>query len=107
MKVIYTTKSKQLQVEIEGTTKDVFKQLAEFQEVFDERQCGVCQSEDIHFLVRTVEGNDFYELKCRKCGAKLAFGQNKIGGGLFPKRKLADGSYDKEKKGWHTWQGAR
>ena len=36
------------------------------------------------------------------CGAKLAFGANKKGGGLFPKRKDADGNWLPD-GGWQKW----
>ncbi len=106
MKINYTTNNKRLNVEIAtDSVKDTFKKLAEFQEVFDESCCGLCQNQDLQFVVRTVDGNDYYELKCKKCFAKLAYGQHKAGGSLFPKRKLSDGTYDKESKGWHRWNG--
>lgn len=98
MKVTYT--NKKLNVEIdENSAKDVFKRLAEFQEVFDETNCGLCGNENLQFVVRTVEGNDYYELKCKDCNGKLAYGQHKSGGSLFPKRK---DHY--ESKGWHKWK---
>ncbi len=104
MKLTYTTKNNRIKVELENNSlKEIFKQLAEFQEIFDEPKCGSCNSENIHFLVRTVDCNDYYELKCRDCLAKLAYGQHKTGGSLFPKRKLTNGNYDKENKGWHRW----
>jgi len=105
MKINYTSKNKRLSIEIQSeSVKESFKKLAEFQEVFDEPQCGQCKSDNLQFVVRTVDGNDYYELKCNSCFAKLAFGQHKIGGSLFPKRKLADGTFDKENKGWHKWK---
>ena len=101
----YKTKNQRLNVEIEyESAKDAFKKLAEFQEIFDEQACQLCQNEDLQFVVRTVDGNDYFELKCKKCFAKLAFGQHKLGGSLFPKRKLPDGTFDKEKKGWYQWK---
>jgi hypothetical protein len=103
MKLRYLA-NKRLNIEIDAESpKDAFKQLASFQEIFGEEQCGKCQSEELQFRVRTVEGNDYYELMCKGCFAKLSFGQHKVGNGLFPKRKLQDGSYDKESKGWHKW----
>ncbi len=106
MKIQYTTKNNRLTAEITtDSVKDTFKKLAEFQEVFDEPCCGLCNNEALKFVVRTVDSNDFFELKCTKCFAKLAFGQHKSGGSLFPKRKLTDGSYDKEHQGWHKWNG--
>ena len=105
MKINYQTKSKRINVELQANSpKDAFKQLAEFQEVFDEQHCGSCGSDHIKFQVRTVEGNDYYEMRCNSCFAKLAFGQHKVGDGLFPKRKNDDGKYDNETKGWKRWQ---
>ena len=105
MKINYTTKNQRLNVDIEAdSAKDAFKKLSEFQEIFDESNCGQCNNDNLQFIVRTVEGNDYYELKCKACGAKLAFGQHKSGGTLFPKRKLADGTYDREHQGWHKWK---
>ncbi|MBD3318844.1 hypothetical protein GF342_02955 [Candidatus Woesearchaeota archaeon] len=106
MKLNYTTQNQRLQVQIDANAvKDAFKQLAEFQEVFDEQQCGACESKNIYFRVRTVDGNDFFEMACKDCYAKLAFGQHKTGGGLFPKRKKQDGTFDRENKGWYKWNG--
>jgi len=88
---------------LEGdTVKTLFKAIAGVQEVFTrETHCGCCKSHDIHFRVRTIDENDFYELACGDCGARFEFGQNKKGGGLFPKRKdengkpLANGGWGK------------
>ena len=104
MKISYTTKNQRLNVQIdENSVKESFKKLAEFQEIFDEPCCQLCKNENLQFVVRTVDGNDFYELRCKKCFAKLAYGQHKIGNSLFPKRKRSDGSLDKEHHGWHRW----
>jgi hypothetical protein len=106
MKINYTSKNNRMNLQIESeSAKDAFKKLAEFQEVFDEKCCQQCKSDDLKFVVRTVDSNDYFELKCNGCFAKLAYGQHKTGGSLFPKRKLADGSFDKEFKGWHKWNG--
>lgn len=103
MKVNYTTNNGRVSVEVEADTqKEIFKQLALFQEVFDESKCGKCKSENLRFVVRTVEDNDYYELRCLDCGAKLAFGVNKTGGTLFPKRKDDEGNY-KGVRGWVKW----
>ncbi len=104
MKINYTSKNDRMMLQIESeSAKDAFKKLAEFQEVFDESSCGQCKSDDLKFVVRTVDGNDYYELKCNSCFAKLAFGQHKSGCSLFPKRKLENGLFDKEHQGWHRW----
>lgn len=103
MKLHYTTRNNRIKVEIESeSSKDAFKKLAEFQEIFAEPTCGQCNNDDLQFVVRTVDNNDYYELKCTNCYAKLAFGQHKSGGTLFPKRKNPDGTYDKA-RGWHVY----
>lgn len=74
--------------------KQLFKDLAHINEIFGHTKCGKCGSEDLSFVVRSDDdGNDYYELKCNKCGAKFKFGQAKKGGTLFPKRKDADGNW--------------
>ena len=93
MKVQYTKGS--LSIEIEGERqKDVFGELARFQEVFEHNQCGKCQSEDVRFVVRVVDDNDFYEIHCQGCRARFQFGQHKSKAGtLFPRRKDTDGGW--------------
>jgi hypothetical protein len=106
MKAHYRTRSGRLTFEIEGDTpKKIFKGIAELQEVFEaDSKCGCCQSEDIVFRVRKVEANEFYELSCNACRARLSFGQLKSGGGIWAKR------YDDEHKplpnrGWEIYRG--
>ena len=53
-------------------------------------------------VVRENDGNEFYELRCLDCGAKLAFGAHKKGGGLFPRRKDIDGEWLSD-RGWQKW----
>jgi DNA-directed RNA polymerase subunit RPC12/RpoP len=82
-----------MSVEIEGDDqKSVFTQLAIFQEVFDVSACGACGKENLRFAVRSVDSNNFYEVRCADCGAKLTYGQHKQGGSLFPKE-------------WVRWNG--
>lgn len=102
MKVVYKAGDK-LQFELEGSgQKEVFKELATIQEIFSEDKCGQCNKNSIKYIVRNVDGNDYYELKCNDCGAVLSFGQHKKGGTLFPKRKDDEGNY-LPNKGWHKW----
>ena len=102
MKLNYTTANGRVSVEFDGNSqKEFVKQIAAFEEVFGETKCGKCDSENIKFVVRTVNGNDYYELRCNDCGAKLAFGQQREGGGLFPKRKDDDGWLPDN--GWVKW----
>ena len=100
MKVNYN--AGKLNVAFEGeTVRELWKQIAIFQEVFGETKCGKCGSENLRFVVRENDGNEYYELRCMDCGAKLAFGSMKKGGGLFPKRK--DGDTWLPDNGWQKW----
>lgn len=102
MKVKYKANDK-LEFELEASgQKEIFKELALIQEIFSEEKCGLCVSTNLRFVVRNVESNDYYELRCNECGAVLAFGQHKKGGTLFPKRKDDDGNY-LPNRGWHKW----
>jgi len=97
MKVQYTSGNGRLTVEVEGDTqKSIFGELAKFQEVFEHPTCLKCNCEDVRFVVRNVDDNDFYEIHCQnsKCRARFAFGQHKSKDGtLFPRRKDANGAY--------------
>jgi hypothetical protein len=103
-------------IECEGAgIKELFQELAEVSEAFGEQTCGKCGSDDLKFVHRESAGNHYYEMGCRKCGARLAMGQPKVGGGLYPKRYIgADGSpvkgknegqFDRQFKGWHHFGG--
>ena len=82
MKVTYKASDK-LSFELEGAgQKEIFKELALIQEIFSEEKCGLCGKNNLRFIVRNVEGNDYYELRCNDCGAVLAFGQHKKGGSV-------------------------
>lgn len=103
MKVTYRTSK--LSATFEGENqKELFKQLAGFQEVFDQCKCGKCGNESIKFVVRTVQDNEYYELRCdsSQCRAKLTMGVNKKGGSLFPKRKDKEGNWLPD-QGWTRW----
>ena len=103
MKVSYTTGDQRMTVEIEGKdNKDVFQQLALFQEIYEHRRCGACDSDLVRFQVREVQGNLYFELKCLECGSVLAFGQKRADGSLFPKRKDKDGNW-LPNGGWVKW----
>ena len=115
-KCVFT--SGNLSFEIEGSTqKELFKGLAEAQEIFQHEPCGMCKSNNVKFAVRTIDSNDFFELKCNDCGAALSFGQHKSGSSLFPKRKEEDAKDPKTKqvvkgknlpnKGWRKWEQRR
>lgn len=106
MKLHYKA-SETLTFEVEGSgQKEVFKELALIQEVFGEKQCGICKNTDIRHVCRTVEGNDYYELKCGSCGGILSFGQHKKGGTLFPKRKDENNEW-LQNHGWYKWSPSK
>ena len=83
--------------------KDLFAKLGQLQEVFGECKCGKCSRDNVKFLVREdKESNKYYELLCTDCWYRFSFGVNKVGGTLFPKRRLDDGSA-KPNNGWMRW----
>ena len=92
-----TFQSGNLSIEVEGEKqKDVFGELARAQEVFQHPLCGKCKGEEIRFVVRhDKEDNDYYEMHCQniRCRARLAFGQHKTNGTLFPRRKDKEGEW--------------
>ena len=103
MKITYTTKNGRITTEIEGESqKDIFEKVNLFQEIFEELQCGKCGSDDVRFVVRNVDDNLYYELRCKSCNARLNFGVHKKGGGLFPKRKDGEGNWLPD-GGWVKW----
>jgi hypothetical protein len=105
MKVRYKALAGKLEFEVEGSTeKELFKSIAKLEEVFRGEPCGLCKKNNIRLQVRTVEDNDFFELKCEDCNATLSFGQHKKGGSLFPKRKDKDDKW-LPNKGWSKWMG--
>ncbi len=98
MKVRYEVEN--VQIEVEGKdSKDVFTQLAASVEVFSHTTCGNCGSKHTVPVVRDMQGNTYHEMRCRACGACLAFGQKRADGSLFPKRKDKDGQW-LDNNGW-------
>lgn len=81
--------SDNLSVEVEGkNTEDLIRSLAQVDETFEDTRCGKCESKWIKFVVRKVDNYEFFELWCKKCFAKLSFGNN--GETLYPKRLKTD-----------------
>lgn len=105
MKCTYKSVNGRMMFEVSGeSAKDIFEQIANVQEVFDaDSKCGCCDSANIKFRVRQVDDYTFYELVCADCHARLSFGQNKKGGGLFPKRKAEDGGW-LSNNGWSKFE---
>lgn len=95
-----------LNIEFEAAgQKDLFEMMAQLQEIL-KHSCQKCKSKDTgyQFVVREVDGNKFYELKCLAsgCGASLGFGSHKKGGTLFPQRKDAEDKF-LPNSGWNRW----
>ena len=101
MKAHYKSSTGRLVIEVEGpNAKAIFERIAEVQEILDaDAQCGCCGSPQIKFRVRDVKGNRFFELHCEACHARLAFGQNRDGVGLFP-RRFDDSRKPLPNRGW-------
>lgn len=115
LKAIYKVRD-DLSFEVEGKEqKDIFAQLSQLQDVFGTRACGLCKSANIVFVVRqNADEDEFYEIKCKDCGGKLALSQNKKGGTLYSVRKLNTetglpakvddkGPFKFDTQGWHKW----
>lgn len=102
---------------------ELFKQIARTQEVFYQPECGACASPKVKFICRLdTSGNDWLEVSCQVCRAKLVFGRTKKGGKIFPKirwdqlsekqqqQRANEKSYaDKHKgylpdKGWYVYK---
>lgn len=94
MKASYKTRDGCYMVQCEGeTVKDLVRGIAALQDVFEAaHHCGKCGAATTRFRVRNVGGNEFFEVACLACPAVLDLGQNKKGGGLWPKQ-------------WRTFQG--
>ena len=65
---------------------DLFKQIARVQEIFQHDGCGNCGSPNFKFVCRLDSSeNDWLEITCQDCRAKLIFGRTKKGNLIFPK----------------------
>ena len=101
-------------IEVEGDSqKDLFEEMAQAYEVFNESTCGLCDSTNIRPVHRVADKYHFYEYQCQDCFGKLTFGQNSDNvGKLFPVRKLLengkpswkDGEYG-DHRGWTKYRG--
>jgi len=75
--------------DVEAEQEDeLFKQIARVQEIFQHNGCGACGSPNVKFVCRLDNSdNDWLEITCQDCRAKLVFGRTKKGGLIFPKIK--------------------
>jgi len=68
------------------TEEELFKQIARVQEVFQHQSCGKCNSPNVKFVCRHDSSeNDWLEVLCKECRAKVIFGRTKKGGQIYPK----------------------
>jgi hypothetical protein len=114
MKFYYKPNSK-MTFEVEAANiKELVDQSAAVMELIE--NCGKCHTDDVAFQVRKSKDADgeeysYYELKCRKCGAILAFGSHRATGGetLFPIRyeKNAKGKPKNDAEGNRIWLADR
>ena len=107
MNIKYTSADGRMTFTVDGEThKDLFREIAEFQSVFEFADtCGCCHSDKVRFNYRVVDDNAYYSLRCLDCTAEFKFGQHKKGDGLFPKLKDEEGKL-LENRGWSIWRGA-
>jgi len=103
----YTSADGRMTFTVDGETpKDLFREIAEFQSVFEFADtCGCCHSDKVRFNYRVVDDNAYYSLRCSDCTAEFKFGQHKKGDSLFPNLKDDDGNM-LENRGWSIWRGA-
>lgn len=100
MKRVSLRVGKNVTVQAEGESHlEVFEELQSLQEVFQDDVCGKCGNDDLMYRVRkptNEKGTKEYkypEIVCKKCWARLTFGQME-GGAVFPVRfKREDGQY--------------
>lgn len=98
--------SEKFTVKVEGDThKALWQEMSALGELFSpaNTECGCCKSKQVRPVVRTVETGEgkkreeftYYEMHCMNttCRARLAFGCNKTGDSLFPKKKGEDGQW--------------
>jgi len=117
MKVEYATKNGKFKVEFEAENQqDLWKQLAQFQEIFEDLTCTkkiddkYLKSDNVRFVVRTnTDGDEFFELHCVEpgplFGTKKSFGcfkEKDKKGNLFPHRKDKEGNFLPD-NGWMKW----
>lgn len=113
MEANYKTADGRIIFKVNGETpKALFAEIAAIQDLFEaEIACGVCGGVVIRYQVRNVEKDGkkykYHELVCRnhECRARFGFGQAMEGGGLFPKRKDADGNW-LPNRGWEKYERA-
>lgn len=101
-----------LMIKVEGDgVLDVFRLLAQAEDIFGNVTCGICGSEKVKLQVRKVKLEsparefDSYEARCLECNAVLPFGVHADGSGLFCRAYVEkDGQRDYSTRGWRKIQ---
>lgn len=99
-------------IKVDGeSVLDVFRLLAQAEDIFGNVACGICGSEKVKFQVRRVKLEsparefDSYEARCLECNAVLPFGVHADGSGLFCRAYVEkDGQRDYSTRGWRKIQ---
>ncbi len=102
MKVKYKSNNGKFEVEFDvANQKQLFEELAAFQEIFEQGKTG---GKNYRFVVRKVGKNKYYELLCLDDGEKLGFGL--LGDDptvMFPRRKNMKTGQPIGNFGWHKY----
>lgn len=121
MDVKYQSANGQFEVTFTGIKDQVtlFEEIASFQEVFETGEVKIAgkvvPNDHIQFRVRVIDDNKYFEKSYvgpdkELWGFKLPYGQNKKGGGLFPKYSLPEDdaeSYESGGGGWRRYKGKK
>lgn len=102
MKVNYKSKNGQFEVQFDAVNnKDLFEQIASFQEIFEQGKKG---GTNYRFVVRQVGKHKYYELLCLNDGEKLGFGLREDDPDqMFPRRKNHKTGEAIGDNGWHKY----
>ena len=104
----YTTPNGRLFFELEvESIRTAFVFAAKIAELFEEKACGCCKSEDIFFEVREVREFTYFVMRCRACNAQLDFSQKKDMKNLYIKRWDSESKKALPNGGWYVWSGNR
>ncbi len=89
IKITLTGGNEKYPCEVMGTPQEVWQTAAQMKDVMAVKECGICQSANIHPRANTVEGpnGDFVSYKwfCDDCLSNISLGVSKEAGGLFLK----------------------
>lgn len=85
------------------SAQDLFTKLARVDELFGEKECGLCHSPAIIFAVRETQSGKWFEMRCTACRAKLDFGTSRDGTKFWCKRWDKEAKKPLQNGGWHIY----